>query len=169
MKVDTRMDNVVDSIRKYADPFTPLPDSAIAVLVTHMDIKVKWTPDDLRAEVNNELGIDHVLFTDKTRPRKELEKSLLQICTAKHQMGVDSELFMRIFKIHNHHRKILAVTRREVDGFMKIIANFNEKKQRYRGNDLVDLFFEFQVRANSKDSKRRGKSIFIKRFKSFSG
>ena len=44
VKAETRLDSVVDNIRKYSDRFVILDPSAIGVLITHMDT-VSWSSE----------------------------------------------------------------------------------------------------------------------------
>ena len=44
VKAETRLDNVVDNIRKYSDRFVTLDPSVIGVLITHMDT-VSWSSE----------------------------------------------------------------------------------------------------------------------------
>ena len=44
VKAETRLDSVVDNIRKYSDRFVTLDPSAIGVLITHMDT-VSWSSE----------------------------------------------------------------------------------------------------------------------------
>ena len=44
VKAETRLDSVVDNIRKYSDRFVTLDPSAIGVLITHMDT-VSWSAE----------------------------------------------------------------------------------------------------------------------------
>ena len=44
VKAETRLDSVVDNIRKYSDRFVTLDPSSIGVLITHMDT-VTWSSE----------------------------------------------------------------------------------------------------------------------------
>ena len=44
VKAETRLDSVVDNIRKYSDRFVTLDPSTIGVLITHMDT-VTWSSE----------------------------------------------------------------------------------------------------------------------------
>ena len=52
---------------------------------------------------------------------------------------------MKIFKIHNSHRKILQSTSDEVKNFLEKKKAFDEARKAFSGKDLVDLVFEFQA------------------------
>ena len=43
VKAETRLDNVVDNIRKYSDRFVEFDPNIMGVLITHMDT-VSWSP-----------------------------------------------------------------------------------------------------------------------------
>ena len=61
-KADPRIASTVDSVRTYSDRFIDLPLDSIAVLVTHMD-NVTWSKDQLRKAIDDNLGIDAVVFS----------------------------------------------------------------------------------------------------------
>ena len=69
----------------------------------------------------------------------------MKICGEKHEITVDSENFLKLFKIHNSNRKILKETSDEVERIKRIKRDFNEATKAFNGKDLVDLYFEFQV------------------------
>ena len=62
VKADTRMDNVVDTIRKYAEQLMDLDMDALAALVTHMDT-VTWSERDLSNCLSEDIGMTSVVFT----------------------------------------------------------------------------------------------------------
>ena len=64
VKADIRIDNVIDGIRKYVENFLDLAmmEQVLAVCVTHMD-KVQWTVEEFLSLLENELGIDSVIFS----------------------------------------------------------------------------------------------------------
>ena len=59
-----RIANVLDVVRKYMEGFLDLPqmENILAVCVTHMD-QVNWTPDEFRTTLEDELGIQSVVFS----------------------------------------------------------------------------------------------------------
>ena len=121
VKAETRIDNVVDHVRKYADSLLELPMDVIGVLVTHMDL-VDWTEQEFTPRIEDELGINTVAFSWISKKREALLQSILKTCTKEFDLTVDDENFLKLFKIHNSHRKILQSTSDEV-------KNFSEKKR----------------------------------------
>ncbi|XP_068751447.1 uncharacterized protein [Montipora capricornis] len=144
VKAETRIDSVVDNARKYADRFLQLPMDVVGVLVTHMDM-VDWTEKDFTPIIDNELGIDTVVFSWINTNRETLKKSILKTCTQKYNLTVNGENFFKLFKIHNNHRKILKSTSDEVKKFSDKKRAFDEERKAFSGKDLVDLVFEFQA------------------------
>ena len=65
VKADTRIDNVVDDVRKYAEQLGDLDISVIGVLVTHMDT-VKWDRGNFIRSLDAELGINAAVFSGIT-------------------------------------------------------------------------------------------------------
>ena len=64
VKADTRIDNVVDSVRKYAEQLADLDPDVIGVMVTHMDT-VTWSRERLINCLDSELGINSAVFSGK--------------------------------------------------------------------------------------------------------
>lgn len=144
VKAETRIDNVVDNVRKYADRFLELPMDVVGVLVTHMDM-VDWTEEDFTARIEDELGIDTVVFSRISTKRETLLQSILKTCKEEYNLTVNDENFFKLFKIHNNHRKILQSTSDEVKKFSEKKKAFDEARKGFSGKDLVDLIFEFQA------------------------
>lgn len=144
VKAETRIDTVVDNVRKYADRFLELPMDVVGVLVTHMDT-VDWTEKDFTPRIEDDLGIDSVVFSSMTTNSETLQKNILKTCTEQHNLTVNDANFFKLFKIHNHHRKILKSTSDEVKKFSDKKRAFDDARGTFRGKDLVDLVFEFQA------------------------
>ena len=144
VKAETRIDNVVDNVRKYADRFLELPMDLVGVLVTHMDM-VDWTEEEFIPRIEDELGIDTVVFSRISTKREALLRSILETCKEQYNLTVNSENFFKLFKIHNNHRKILQSTSDEVKNFSEKKKAFDEARKSFSGKDLVDLVFEFQA------------------------
>lgn len=144
VKAETRIDNVVDNVRKYADRFLELPMDVVGVLVTHMDM-VDWTEEDFTSRIEDELGIDTVVFSRINTKGDTLLQNIRKTCTKEYNLTVNSENFFKLFKIHNNHRKILQSTSDEVEKFSEKKKAFDEARKGFIGKDLVDLVFEFQA------------------------
>ena len=144
VKAETRIDTVVDNVRKYADRFLELPMDVVGVLVTHMDM-VTWREIDFTPRIEDELGIDTVVFSCIITDHETLKQSILKTCSETHNLTVDDENFFKLFKIHSNHRKILQSTSDEVKKFSQKKRAFDEARRSFQGKDLVDLVFEFQA------------------------
>ena len=118
VKAETRMDNVVDAIRKYAERLLEFPMDLVGALVTHMDM-VSWSDEDFSAVIEKELGIEAVVFSGIDTPREVLLQDLRKICVKGHKITIDSENFLKVFKINDNRLKILKCTNREVENFKK--------------------------------------------------
>ncbi len=59
---ETKIDSVVDNVRKYVERFIELPLNATAVLITHMD-QIKWSRERFVECIDRELGIRDVVFS----------------------------------------------------------------------------------------------------------
>ena len=144
VKAETRIDTVVDNVRKYADRFLELPMDVVGVIVTHMDM-VTWREIDFTSRIEDELGIDTVVFSCIITDHETLKQSILKTCSETHNLTVDDENFFKLFKIHSNHRKILQSTSDEVKKFSQKKRAFDEARRSFQGKDLVDLVFEFQA------------------------
>ncbi|XP_068698377.1 uncharacterized protein [Montipora foliosa] len=144
VKAETRIDNVVDNSRKYADRFIDLPMDVVGVLVTHMDM-VDWTEKDFTPRIKDELGIDSVVFSWVTTDHDTLKKNILKTCNKHYNLTVNDDNFFKLFKIHNNHRKILKSTSDEVKKFSEKKRAFDEERRNFSEKDSVDLAFEFQA------------------------
>ena len=144
VKAETRIDNVVDNARKYADGFLELPMDVVAVLVTHMDV-VDWKEEELTPRIKDVLGIDTVVFSSISTDDETVLQDILKTCTDDYNLTVNSENLFKLFKIHNYHRKILKSTSDEVKSFSDKKNAFDEARKAFSGKDQVDLIFEFQA------------------------
>ena len=144
VKAETRIDSVIDNVRKYADRFLELPMDVVGVLVTHMDV-VDWREKDFTPLIDKELGIDTVVFSWITTDHQTLKQSILKSCTETYNLTVNHENFFKLFKIHSNHRKILKSTSDEVKKFSDKKRAFDKARKAFFGKDVIDLAFEFQA------------------------
>ena len=144
-KAETRMDNTVDGIRKYAERLMEFPIDLIGALVTHMDT-VNWSDEDFAAVLDKELGIETVVFSGFHTPREVLLDDIKRICEKGFKITIDEKNFLKVSKINDSRLKILRCTNREVENFKMVKAEFDKAKSMYtQKKDQVDLFFEFQA------------------------
>ena len=155
-KAQPRIDSVIDNICKYADNFVELPFDVLGVLVSHMDL-VEWKEEDFMSAINEELGIDAVIFSQYNTTAETLLPKILETCTNKHDLTINHENFAKLFKIPNNHRKILKFTSNEVKKFSLIREAFDEKRKGFPDMDQIDLAFEFLTFMSDKiaDAKDR--------------
>ena len=144
VKAEVRMDSVIDNVRKFADCFLELPMELVGVIVTHMDT-VEWTESSFSSAVSEDIGIDTVVYSAPSTSGNKILSDILATCGKKHELKVDSENFLKLFKIHNHNRKILETTSDEVTRFRAIKRAFDIERLAYGNKDQVDLAFEFQA------------------------
>ena len=144
-KADTRMDNTLEGIRKYAERLLDFPMDLIGALVTHMDT-VTWSDEDFKSLLEKELGIETVVFSGLETPREILLEDMKEICVKGVEITIDDQNFLKVFKINDSRLKILRCTNREVEDFKKKKAGFDEQRKLFdKENDKVDLIFEFQA------------------------
>ena len=70
------------------------------------------------AAIRNELGIDDVLFSMPSTSARDLIRDIHSVCTEQHNLQVNDINFLRLFKLHNNHSKILTLTARAVESFL---------------------------------------------------
>ena len=141
-KAQPRIDSVIDNVCKYADNFVALPFDVLGVLVSHMDL-VEWKEEDFMSAIDDELGIDAVIFSQYNTKAESLLPKILDTCTGRHDLTVNHENFAKLFKIPNNHRKILKFTSDEVKKFSLIRKAFDKKRKDFGNSDQIDLAFEF--------------------------
>ena len=147
VKADVRMETVSKNVREYMERFLPedLPIDLVGVCITHMDT-VEWGRNELSKVLKKNFGIDSLIFSSLGMERKNLvkaiEKESLKIKPV--NINVDSELFLKLFKINNNHIKILRETRKEVVRFEKLKRDFFDEKEKYSKDEQKDMIFEFQ-------------------------
>ena len=148
VKADVRMETVSKNVREYMERFLPedLPIDLVGVCITHMDT-VEWGRNELSKVLKKNFGIDSLIFSSLGMERKNLvkaiEKESLKIKPV--NINVDSELFLKLFKINNNHIKILRETRKEVVRFEKLKRDFFDEKEKYSKDEQKDMIFEFQA------------------------
>ena len=177
VKADVRIDNVIDTIRKYVENFLDLTvmEEIVGICVTHMDM-VAWTPEEFWPLLENELGLDSVTFcgVDTTGTHsnpdfghslliiyhfvgEDITNNLVQLCKARHEIEINSENFLKIFKISNNNVRVLRGIKQEVNFFTDVHHCFKEELNSYSGQDKTDLLFEYQawMEENIIDAQRR--------------
>ena len=92
-----------------------------------------------------------MLFSQPSKKAQDLIRDILNVCGEKHNLQVNDTNFLRLFKLHNNHSKILMVTAREVEAFLDLKKIFDEVKATYNAKDQVDLIFEFQAYIEEQD------------------
>ena len=148
IKADTRMDNVISGIRKYAEGFIPedIPMELLGVCITHMDT-VSWTPSDVVPYIKNKLGIETAIFSSINQSGDSICKAIRAEVgkRAPIKITVDGELFLRLFRIDNNNIKILREVRKEVARFELMKDEFYRIKAAFSTSEQMDMHFEFQT------------------------
>ena len=143
-KADTRIDNVVDDVRKFAEQLGDLDIGVIGVLVTHMDT-VSWARQQFISCLDSELGINSAVFSSKETSGIQLQEDILTSCQRKYHLSIDGEVFFKMFKINNNNLRILRSCKKQVDLFKAIKERFEQDRTTIPENKQADLAFEFQA------------------------
>ena len=148
VKADTRIDNVIWRVREYAERFLPadFPAEMIGVCVTHMDT-VQWEKPQLIRHLHGQLGIESVVTSALDTTGSTLSQELQEECKRKRptKISVDSNLFLKVFKISSNDLKILQRVKKEVGKFIRMVEDFFELRTAYGETDQVNMTFEFQA------------------------
>jgi len=145
-----RLDGVVEKVSEAISVFLPeeLPLELVSICVTHMD-KVRWDKDRLSKVLTDKCGIESVVTSSLNTSGKDLQSDILKVCanTKPMELGVDSEMFLKLFKLSNNNVKVMRQVRREINRFTLLREKFNEIKRepRWSEKDLMDMTFEFQA------------------------
>ena len=147
VKADERKDEVISRITEYTDRFVVLPLDSVGVIVTKMDIENRqWTESEFTADCDSVLGIEEVVYSWMDRPGDEILHDILQVCCPEpYDFDINSEMFMRMFKIQDSNRKILKVTSDLKKRFADYKRQLDEAVKNFPENEKVDLFFEFKA------------------------
>ena len=113
-------------------------------MVTHMD-SVDWSEAFCSKKIDDELGIETVLYSSSMKEGKNILSDILRVCTSKHNLSVDEENFLKIFKIDNNNVKIIRTTKKIVKDYENLIKAFEGMQGTYDPKTRLDLMFEFQA------------------------
>merc|ERR1719334_1465640 len=85
----------------------------------------EWTEANFRDDLLTQTGITKVIFTRLNKPFMQLENDILSVCHSRPvNIAIDSDNFLRFFKINDRNYKILRSVRREVTRFESIKNKF---------------------------------------------
>lgn len=144
VKADTKIDNTVGLVRTYAERFQDAME-LITVCVTHMDT-VQWNNARFRTCLENELGLDSVIFVSKDTTGATIVNSILERCKPPQPFMINSANFLKLFKINDNKMKILKSVNDEVSGFHIMKQVFEAYLASLcSAQEKVDLVFEFQA------------------------
>ena len=122
------------------------PIELIGFCITHMDTVI-WVEDELINYLKADLGIEKVICSFPEKKSRTLIQEIKDECLKNQPVpiDIDSEIFLRLFKINNNEIKILRDTRKEVARFEKIKKDFYVQQKRYNEIEQKDMIFEFQA------------------------
>ena len=125
VKAEASIDDVISSVRKYADSFVRLSVDVMAVLVTHMDIPYNKWKEEFTHKLRNTVGIGTVVFCAKDATGETLVWDVLNTCTEEHYFNVDSENFSKILTILKSISNEVTSFREKKNAFDKARKAFN--------------------------------------------
>ena len=148
VKADVRIESVAKVFREYMECFVPedFPLELIGFCITHMDT-VTWGEDELIHCLKSDLGIEKVICSFPEKESRTLIQEIKDECLKNQPVSIDidSEMFLRLFKINNNEIKILRETRKEVARFEKIKKDFYVQQKLYTDIEQKDMIFQFQA------------------------
>ncbi len=139
-----RMDQTIDSLREFLQRLSEL-QGILCPLITKMDT-VTWTEESLRDAVQEEYGLDAVLFSGLNKSPDELSREILAQCSGREpiDINVDSESFFRYFKVHNNDLRVLRKIKELVQRYETAVKAVQRALPDYSERERVDLVFQFQ-------------------------
>ena len=149
VKADTRIDNVIENIIKYAQIFLPeeLPIELLSVCITHQD-QVACGEEKLKKILEEKAGITTAIFHYENTSGEDLSENILAECQNKDEpkeLNIDSDIFLKLFKIGNNHVRVMQHCRREVARFKKMKEDFYRQRSTRDSEDQMNMTFEFQA------------------------
>jgi len=110
---------------------------------------VSWSRKRFTELLEAETGITDVVFSEMSTPGQTLTADILRICKQPHDITVDSENFLKMFKINDKNIKILRSVKKEISDFETMRQDFYHAKDNFSTSEQIDLFFEFQAWLNN--------------------
>ena len=148
VKAHVRMESVAKGFREYMEYFLPedFPLELIGFCITHMDTVI-WVENELIHYLKSDLGIENVICSFPEKKSRTLIQEIKDECLKNQPVSIDidSEIFLRLFKINNNEIKILRETRKEVARFEKIKKDFYVQLKCYNEIEQKEMIFEFQA------------------------
>lgn len=127
-KATIRIDNVINNLNKYIESFMRIDEKALGIIVTHMDT-VRWSEEELTEIVQNEIGIDDLIFSSSTVKKEGLQDKILHLCSTRFQFKIGSENFENVFNVETVSKaKYMIFVSNEVSNLKKIKTMFDEKR-----------------------------------------
>ena len=152
-----RMNNVIEEIVKYAKVFKPKEfQSIITACVTHMDqVGANWTEHEFRRAFEQQTGLTKLVFSQPNKSSQQLEDDILAVCHRPPvEISINSDNFLRFFKIEDQILKVMSSVSREVQNFEKMKREFYEEYPIFKNPNVtaatldpfdLDMLFEFQA------------------------
>ena len=108
-----------------------------------------------RRSLEQQTGLTKVVFSQPTKTSQALEDDILRVCcTPPIRISIDSDNFLRFFRIEDQVLKIMHAINDEVERFKKIIRKFFEVNPMFRQAQVdldkverqsIDMLFEFNA------------------------
>merc|ERR1719262_1066678 len=106
---------------------------------------VTWDKGKFQRCLESELGIRAALFVGNRTSGESIKSNILKECKGQWDLSINSDNFLKFFKIQDSNFKILKSVRKEVKMFQDMKEAFKNLLNHYQGQDQVDLVFEFQA------------------------
>ena len=108
-----------------------------------------------RRSLEQQTGLTKVVFSQPNKTSQALEDDILRVCcTPPVRISIDSDNFLRFFRIEDQVLKIMHAINHEVERFKKIIRKFFEVNPMFRQAQVdldkverqsIDMLFEFNA------------------------
>ena len=148
VKADNQMHCVVKTIAMYLTNLLQVThdEKVLGVLVTNMDTVSNWYPEELRSLIQKKTKLDCILFCEKDTQKEVLLEEIRKRCIKTVYVSVFERSLRKSFDIliDDYKIDILWEISKSVLKFKDMKREFDEIRKDYRGQDEINLIFEFK-------------------------
>ena len=149
VKADIQMHSVLNTIIMYLKNLLLVTHDkkVLGVLVTNMDTVSNWQPKELKSLVKEKLGLNCVIFSGADTSKEALLEEIKKSCfrTVRVTQSSINSLFDISLGMSDSKIRIICDMKESVQNFKKIKRQFDEIRQKYEGQDEIELIFEFKT------------------------
>merc|ERR1711915_896494 len=134
----------IGTVRKFAEQLSEISPNVVGVIVTHMDT-VSWTSREFDEAIGSELSMEKVIYAAKAQSDEKLRDDLSEVCNETFNLSIDTDAFLKMFKIPDKKLKVLRSAKVQVNLFKAIKKEFDKQRTLFGKEHEAALLFEFQA------------------------